>query len=44
MPKRVKVCDYCHGGGTVTVWDGKKYVTKTCPACGGSGMIDLGTI
>jgi RNase P subunit RPR2 len=46
MAGKVRICQNCHGNRTVTVWDPKKktYVTKTCPACGGSGRINIGTI
>jgi len=38
------VCQHCHGNRTVTVWNGKEYVQVTCPACGGAGVINTGTI
>jgi DnaJ-class molecular chaperone len=46
MTEKVRVCQNCHGGGQVTVWDSKAkvYVTKSCPACGGSGRIVIGNI
>lgn len=42
----VRVCQNCHGNGTVTVWDDEKktYVKQTCYACGGSGKVDTRTI
>ncbi len=42
----VRPCQNCHGGGKVTEWDAKKktYVTRSCPACGGSGKVNTGLI
>lgn len=46
MGGKVRACQNCHGGGTVTVWDAKnkRYVTKTCPACSGSGKVIMPNI
>lgn len=46
MPGQVRVCDYCKGNGTVTVWNPKKktYETVTCTVCGGSGKVNISTI
>lgn len=39
---KTRICQNCHGNGSVTEWDSKKktYVQKTCRACGGSGRVD----
>lgn len=39
-----KTCQNCHGNKTVTVWDGKKYVKRTCPACNGTGVVNPGLV
>lgn len=46
MAGKVRPCQNCHGNGTVTVWNPKKktYEQQTCPACGGSGKVNIGTI
>jgi DnaJ-class molecular chaperone len=43
---KVRPCQHCHGNGTVTQWNPKKktYETVRCPACGGSGKVNIGTI
>lgn len=43
---KVRACDYCKGGGKVTVWNSKKktYETVTCTVCGGSGKVNISTI
>jgi DnaJ-class molecular chaperone len=40
-----KVCDYCHGNGTITAWNAKKktYEVQPCTACKGRGVVNTGT-
>ncbi len=42
---KVRPCQHCHGNGTVQQ-EVKPGVWKrvTCPACGGSGKVNIGTI
>lgn len=42
----VRICQNCRGFGQETMWDkrAKRYVTRACSACGGSGKIVISTI
>lgn len=46
MTGKVRICQHCHGNGTVTVWNPKKktYEQIKCPAGCNNGKVNIGTI